>query len=498
VVGELVLAEAAAQRLAEGLAARSGCRLQVHRHPPRLSPLFEDLRTFSLFEPAKVLLAVDTALLADKAAAADLVDQAAVALPLADGGGEGSELGSGERQAASRLVQALRLFGVDPRAGEPAEALAGLPAWALEGGAAFRRGRSGRGRGKRQVEELRDGLATLLAAAREAGVGGHAEGEVAELGQIADGGLPDGHSLVLAERFADREHPVVRQLDAAGRVVRVAALEEQKSGGWEGLGALAGEMAKQTGVEIEPAALAELARRTLRGDDDRKSKAADPASAGRFAGEYRKLANLAQARADSTAAPRIDRAMVEGSVTDRGEEDVWALLDAVGEGRAGEALARLDRMLSGAEDPLAARLTFFALLAGFCRTLTAVGGLLRVHGVRPGESNYGRFKSTLEPKLKTALPGLGAAGGKNPVASMHPYRLHRAYLAASRLPARVIDRLPAWVLDTEMQLKGESGDPDTALAHLVARLAGAAGSAPPRRPHPHSGRDRGTGRRARR
>jgi hypothetical protein len=140
-------------------------------------------------------------------------------------------------------------------------------------------------------------------------------------------------------------------------------------------------------------------------------------------------------------------------------------------------------MLSGADDPMAARLTFFALLAGFCRTLTAVRGLMQLHGVRPGEGNYGRFKSTLEPKLKAPLPG----GGKNPVASLHPFRLHRAYLAAGRLPAAALDRLPAWVLDCELQLKGESGEPDTALAHLVARLAGAPGGAAPR-PAPHGPR----------
>lgn len=478
VVGELVLAEPAAERLARGLAERAGCRLQVHRHPPRLAPLFEDLRTFSLFEPAKVLLAIDTALLADKKAAADLVDQAAEVLPLASESPSGDDLGSRERQAASRLLQALRLFGVDPDAGEPRAAVESLPKWAVEGGAAYRKGRSGRGRGKRQIEDLIDGLAALLGAARDAGVAGYAEGEVAELGSLADGGLPDGHCLVLAERSADVGHPVVRGLEQAGRVVRLASLEEEqrgpRKGQWNGLDDLAAEMQRQTGVDIEPGALAELARRTLKGDDDRKSAAADPDSAGRFSGEYRKLANLAQGLAGEAGA-RITRQLVADSVTDRGEEDVWALLDAVGEGRAGEALARLDRMLSGSGDPIAGRLSFFALLAGFCRTLTAVRGLMQVHGVRPGEGNYGRFKSSLEPRLKAALPG----GGKNPIGNMHPYRLHRAYLAAGRLPDEVVHRLPAWVLDTEFELKGESGDPDTALAHLVARLAGAGqGEAP--------------------
>jgi hypothetical protein len=56
---------------------------------------------------------------------------------------------------------------------------------------------------------------------------------------------------------------------------------------------------------------------------------------------------------------------------------------------------------------------------------------------------------------------------------MHPFRLHRAYLAAGRLPRGVAEKLPAWVLETELEIKGESSDPDVALSHLVARLAGA-------------------------
>jgi hypothetical protein len=37
----------------------------------------------------------------------------------------------------------------------------------------------------------------------------------------------------------------------------------------------------------------------------------------------------------------------------------------------------------------------------------------------------------------------------------------------------MLARLPADVLDTELQLKGESGQPDAALADLVARVASA-------------------------
>jgi hypothetical protein len=89
-----------------------------------------------------------------------------------------------------------------------------------------------------------------------------------------------------------------------------------------------------------------------------------------------------------------------------------------------------------------------------------------------GEPNFARFRDRLAPALQGEMPG----GGKNPLAGLHPFRLHKAYLAASRLPEPMLARLPAEVLDTELQLKGESGQPDAALADLVARVA-SAGSA---------------------
>src|SRR5258708_23084710 len=166
--GDLVLAEPAALEVAEALAARHGGRVEAHRRPPSLGPLLQDLRTFSLFGSAKVLLAIDTFVFADRSAAADLIDDAGEALPLQAGDDGAPALSARERQAASRLMQALRLFEIETAAdGEPAEGLlAQLPAWVFEGGKAARRGRGGRARGKRQVEELRESLAALLEAAR--------------------------------------------------------------------------------------------------------------------------------------------------------------------------------------------------------------------------------------------------------------------------------------------------------------------------------------------
>lgn len=462
--GDLVLAEPAAQRIAEALARAAGlapAAMEVHRHPSSLGPLLQDLRTYSLFASGKVVLAMDSAVLADRSAAGELIDDAAEVVPLAGGGDR--PLSARERQAASRLLQALHLFDLDPYAGAPEKAVAGLPAWVLEGGKARRGG--GRGRSKKQVEELRAGLTGLLEAARREEIQGTGDSDLSELAEVVRGGLPPGHALVLAESAVAADHPVVRLLEERGAVLGLGRVESDR-GSWQGLDLLAQELERQTGVAITADALAELARRTLRQENDDRGRGrgtggVDADSTARLAGEYRKLANLLGEDG------KIDRKLVEQTVEDRGEEDVWQLLDAISAGRGGEALDRLHRLIASAEDPLAARLSFFSLLASFCRQLVAVRGMMRVARVPANEANYGRFKNSHAPALQSEIP----TGGKNPLAGLHPFRLHRAYLAACRLPEPLLARLPAELLDTELQLKGESGEADVALARLVARLS---------------------------
>lgn len=448
VAGDLVLAEAAAKRLGTALAERAGGDLTVVRRPTSLGAVLDDLRTFSLFASGKVVLVVDSAALADRTAAADLLDDAEAALPTS-----GDELSPAAREGASRLLQALRLFDVDPSAADPEQVIGALPAWALQGGRRLRRGKP-RGRSKKAVEALRGDLATLLGQALDAGLAGFAEGDLAQLADVARRGLPEGHALVLAEGTAAADHPVVRLLEEQGAVARVATVESEKKGGWQGLEALAGELEGQTGVAIEPGALSELARRTLRQEGRGQAKAE---TTSRFAGEYAKLANLA-------TGDRITKSLVEETVTDRGDEDVWKILDAVGAGRRGEALERLHRLFASADDPFGARLQFFGLFAQFCRQLTAVRGAMAAVGVPGGETHYPRFKSRHAPRLQGELPGVA----RNPLAGLHPFRLHRAYLAACRLPPERVADLPWRLLETELRLKGESGDPEVALDALVS------------------------------
>jgi DNA polymerase III delta subunit len=467
VQGDAVLAEPAARRIAQALAQGTGLSpeaVETYRRPANLASILQDLRTFSLFSPGKVSLAVDSAVFADRTAAGELIDDAAEVVPLADGGMR--PLSARERQAASRLLQALYLFDVDAQAGAAEKAVGELPAWVLEGGKARRS--SSKGRNKKQVEELRGALAGLLEAARREGLQGMGDSDLSELAEAIRGGLPPSHALVLAESAVAADHPVVQLLQDRGAVLSLGRVESER-GSWQGLELLATELERQTGVGIAPDALTELARRTLRQENDvrgRNTGGVDSDSTARLAGEYRKLANIVQGAAGGEG-ERIDRKLVEQTVEDRGEEDVWQLLDAIGAGRGGEALDRLHRLIGAAEDPLAARLTFFSLLSSFCRQLVAIRGMMRVARVPAGEANYGRFKNQHAPALQGEVP----IGGKNPLAGLHPFRLHRAYLAASRLPEPLLAKLPSDLLDTELQLKGESGEADVALARLVAHLS---------------------------
>ena len=306
----------------------------------------------------------------------------------------------------------------------------------------------------------------MLEAARAEDLIGWSDSDLAELGRIVDGVLPEGHALVFAERRADRAHPLVQRLSERKATFEVGALEFDRRGGVGGLDSVVAELADETGVGIDRGAVQELARRTLRKSADWGESEVDADSAARFAAEYRKIADAVRDRAG-----RIDRSAVEEMVADRGDQDVFQLLDAIAEQRPAQALALFRRRLDSSPDRNAARLSFFALLANFCQQLAAAHGLA-VSLDLPAEGNFNRFKTRILPKLTAELPG----GAANPLTRIHPFRLFRIYQAASARrdarASRAIAGLPWRVLQTEVRLKGGSADGDTALESLVAAVAG--------------------------
>lgn len=454
--GDLVLAEPEAGRLAAALAALWGCEPLTVRRPESVAPLADDLRTYSLFATGKVVVAVGTGALADRTAAAELL---AEVLGAGSWSGAAEDLTGKVRAAAVRLLQVLRLYDVDPAARGAAAALAELPDALFGGG----RERDGRDRDAREdAAKSRDALQPLLQAALDAGLRGAGQSDVALLADLLSDGLPERHVLVLVESAAPDAHPLVAALAGRGAVVDAGRLGAGREGAFTGLDRLTAELARETGVRIEPDAAAELARRSLRVEDSRRggSGGLDFDSTERFAAEYRKLAMLA---GEGT----IGVESVRDQVEDRGEQDVWKLLDAVGAGDAAQALAGLERRLAGADDRLEERLALFAMVATFARRLACVASLLETTGVRAGERSYAAFRDKLAPRLQAAIEGLA----ENPIKGVAAYPLFRVYQAAARWPAAEVAAIPAWLLETELRLKGESGDPDAALADLLIRLA---------------------------
>ncbi|MBT8494874.1 MAG: hypothetical protein KJO07_17590 [Deltaproteobacteria bacterium] len=459
VTGDRIVSEPAALRLGEVLAESFGCPVDVLRRPESLLPALDDLRTFALFDAGKVTVVVESSVLADEGTAASLVDEAIDVLPVGD---QEVALGARERRAAACLLQALRLFQLDPYASSAEELIQQLPKSALEGGPAYRK-KSRRRRAAKQVQRAREDLPALLEAGRREQIQGFGETAEELLTEILREGLPPKHVLVLAESVWAESHPLVKSLAESKAVVSAGQISADKRSGWVGLDVVRQELERETGVSIDGAAMAELARRTLRKQERSgggRSGDIDSESTARLGAEYRKLSTLA---AGSSIGVELVREVVE----DRGDEDVWAILDSLGAGRPDEALLAIDRLLRGASDVVGTRLSLFSLVAGFCRQLSAVSGLVKAADLPANERSYPRFKQRIAPKLQAEL----GDGRKNPLAGLHPYRLHRVYLAAARLGESALKKLSSRVLETERRLKGDSAAPDAVLAALVADLA---------------------------
>lgn len=445
--GDLVLAEPAATKLAAALGESWGVEPVRVRQPEHLGTLVDDLRTYSLFAPGKIVVASETGLLADRDSAAQLLALVREGLPFAGGA---AALAGPQREAARRLVQVLRLFEIDPTAAPPETSLAEIP------DAAF-------GAKKRaSVDELRQELTPLLAAALEAGLVGVGESEASLVADLLRGGLPERHLLILVESAVAESHPIYSALARRDAVIDAGHLAAKKRGGFAGLERLVAGLEAETGSKLGAEATAELARRTLRTDESRRGAEAtiDADSAARFGAEYRKLATLA-------GGARIERQLVEEQVEDRGREEVWAILDAIGEGKGDVALSALTRRMRGADDPVAERLRLFALLAGFARQLVALVGALEATGARRGATSFPLFKGEIAKHLQGPIEGIEV----NPLAGGSEYRLHKVYLVASRLASAQLAPLLARTLLTERQLKGDSDDPDAALLAFVLTLA---------------------------
>jgi len=141
------------------------------------------------------------------------------------------------------------------------------------------------------------------------------------------------------------------------------------------------------------------------------------------------------------AGKRIDAEDVDKLVGHSRTENVWIIFDAIANGRVGEALAILDRLVEQGEAPL---------------------GLLGAFGsqLRPLARAY-RLNERGMP-LAAALEQAGVP----------PFRLRSAEQQLRHLGRRRAERLFDWLLEADLGMKGSSQLPErTQLERLVLQLA---------------------------
>jgi len=163
----------------------------------------------------------------------------------------------------------------------------------------------------------------------------------------------------------------------------------------------------------------------------------------------------------------IDRATVEEFVVDRGEENVWDVINAIEDQRLDRALALLRRYLDSSNDRARTRFSFLSLLAGRCQQLIVVHGVAMTQSL-PDVSSFAAFRSRVLRQLTAEMPPAARKTKPYPL-----FRIYRAAMARSspEMTTALAD-LPWRILETEVRLRDGASDGDLALEALVGVVAG--------------------------
>jgi DNA polymerase III delta subunit len=351
--------------------------------------------------------------------------------------------GSAGRREAFRHARAL-LAALDlPRAGDPAE----------NAEAAARRLRKKPEAGtlaeilKELPEEKGGGPAVLKAALRTLIERGENDGTVALLTAVNP---PSGVDLL-------------QEIASKGLVLEAAVGKDAEAA----LRRLASTLAREREVALDPGAVEKLLQRTDRAPT-------------LFAAELEKLLEWAG------KGGRVRPADVVANVEDEASEDLYGLFDAIGRRDAGDALARLERLVDGRDVRQGDRpmekieeiwpIQLLGMIVGEVRRMLLLRARLeetRTGGVDAGMS-YATFQSRVLPRLLAPAAPYGrspfeSARGSAP----HPFALYRASQRASRFRPAELARAVARAADVDAALKSSAPVLETLSAYVADLVAGA-------------------------
>lgn len=229
---------------------------------------------------------------------------------------------------------------------------------------------------------------------------------------------------------------------------------------------MAKERAREREVVFEPGAIERLL--VLTGGDPM-----------RFASELEKLLGWAG------QGGRVRAPDVETNVEDEASEDLYALYDAIGRRDAGEALARVERLLSGRDVRAGDRpleqaeediwpIIFFSMIAGEVRRMLMIQARLEETGPSDFDASmsYSAFQSRVLPRLIAPVAPFGRSPFDSGRGAAHPFAMYRAAQRAARFTAAELARAFSRASDVDASLKTSAPPLETLSAYVGQLIAG--------------------------
>ena len=179
---------------------------------------------------------------------------------------------------------------------------------------------------------------------------------------------------------------------------------------------------------------------------------------------------------------RVRAADVRETVADESSEDLYDFFDALGRRDAGDALGRLERLLSGravragdrgmeTEDYWPVR--FLGMLADEVRRMLLIRARLEeTGGGSDAPQNFNAFKARMLPRLEEPVAPFGRSPFQNRQGQISPFLWFKAATRAARYSTPELARALARAAEVDVRLKSSVAPLDALSVYVAELIAG--------------------------
>ncbi|MCX7635145.1 MAG: DNA polymerase III subunit delta, partial [Syntrophales bacterium] len=270
-------------------------------------------------------------------------------------------------------------------------------------------------------------------------------GEVDRLGEILQGGLPDGHILIMTAETVDQRKRLYQIVAATGAVVAFTAVKGEKRQRSQ-LEAAAAELLAAAGKTMTEEAWLALGRKT--GFDLAVSM-----------GALERLILYTEGRRT------IGAEDVETLIVRSREEDIFALTTALAEGKTALALQILNAIIDGGTAPL----MILTMVAREVRLLLHARIILDYglgEGFKP-DMPYPVFQSRVYGRLKA----LTVAGVSPEFSRQHPFVIYNSMKHATRFTYKGLVKQLERLATADLAMKSTGAEPRFILERFISSFA---------------------------